>query len=153
QNTAWPNAEKALQNLQKEKAFTPERIAKIDQTQLARLIRPAGYFNQKTRKLKIFSEFYLQQKGQTPSRDALLALWGIGPETADSILLYAYSQNEFVVDAYTRRIGSAQKWFPPDAPYHEIKSFFQSALQPDYRVFQEYHALLVEHGKHKGGHQ
>ncbi len=147
QNTAWPNAEKALFALQKAGLLDARKMACAGEKTLAKRIRPAGYFNQKAKKLTLFSEFFLNLDGKIPTRKALLALWGVGPETADSILLYAFGKPEFVVDAYTRRIGSGLGWFAPDASYDHIKTIFQNALKPDYRFFQEYHALLVEHAK------
>jgi len=140
QNTAWKNVEKALENLRKEKLIDPKKLINAD---IKELIRPAGYFNQKERKIKVFTKFYLGLKGRTPTRDELLSLWGIGKETADSILLYAYKQPIFVVDAYTRRLFG----FSKEMDYDEIREKFEKALPRDYRIYNEYHALIVAEGK------
>lgn len=147
QNSSWSNVEKALKNLRKYKLIDPERISKISSKRLSSLIRPAGYYNQKTIKLKVFSEFYLSLNGKIPLRETLLDIWGIGPETADSILLYAYHVPTFVVDTYTRRIFSRMNMIEPDAKYDEIKSLFEKNLPKDYELYQEYHALIVEDAK------
>ncbi len=110
-------------------------------------MKPAGYFNQKSKKLKTLSEFWISLKRGHPSRDSLLSLWGIGPETADSILLYAFKVPVFVVDAYTRRIFSRLGFISAKADYEEIRSLFESRLPSEYSLFQEYHALIVEHAK------
>jgi endonuclease-3 related protein len=89
----------------------------------------------------------LDLNGRTPKREELLNIWGIGPETADSILLYAYAQPEFVVDAYTKRIFTHLGIISPCASYEEVKATVQEELETDFRVFQELHALLVEHAK------
>lgn len=146
QNTSWKNVEKALLNLKKIKALSPESILRIEIKKLAAAIRPAGYFNQKSKKMKIFSKFFINLDG-LPSREQLLNLWGVGPETADSILLYAYKLPEFVVDAYTRRIFSRIGIINPDLSYDEIKSLFESDLPKDHAIFNEYHALIVKHAK------
>ncbi len=147
QNTSWKNVEKALENLKKNNLIDPKKISSIDKKRLANIIRSSGYHNQKAKKLKIFSRFYLSLKGRAPSRDELLEVWGIGPETADSILLYAYNQSEFVVDAYTRRLLASMNIITEKFAYDEIKLLFENNLPKDYRLFQEYHALIVENGK------
>ncbi len=147
QNTNWVNVEKALRNLKEQKLLTPKTMLSCTDAVLKQVIRPAGYFNQKARKLKEFSSFYLQLNGKTPTREQLLALWGVGPETADSILLYAYNIPTFVVDAYTRRILTNLKLAPSTASYDDIKVLFESALEQSPQIYQEYHALLVEHAK------
>ncbi len=147
QNTAWPNVEKALQNLKKIGAINPKKILELEQAQLAGGIKPAGYFNQKAKKLKIFSKFYLGLGGRTPPREELLCVWGVGPETADSILLYAYKVPTFVVDAYTKRIASRLGLVGEKAGYGEVKAFFEKRVKPDLKDYQEFHALLVEHAK------
>ena len=139
---------KALWNLQKEEVLLPEKILQIEITKLGDLIKPAGYFNQKAKKVKIFTDFFLQlATDKTPSRQELLCLWGIGPETADSILLYAYKTPTFVIDAYTRRIFSHLGFFDTKSSYDEIKNLFENNLPNDFIIFQEYHALIVEHAK------
>ena len=147
QNTAWPNVEKALLNLKKLNAINPIKILSLDEEKLKNAIKPAGYFNQKAKKLKIFSEFYISLKGKTPKREELLKVWGIGPETADSILLYAYPVPVFVVDAYTKRIFSRIGLIKENATYDEIQKYFYKNLKSDYKIFNEYHALIVEHAK------
>jgi len=147
QNTAWQNVEKALINLKKIGALTPQKIIKIEIEKLKKAIRPAGYYNQKAKKLKEFSGFFIKLKGKTPTREQLLKVWGIGNETADSILLYAYKIPVFVVDAYTRRIFSKLGYFKKDNDYYEIRRFFEKNLPKDYKIYQEFHALIVEHAK------
>jgi endonuclease III related protein len=148
QNTNWANVEKSLLNLKNKKLLTAENILSCEKDELCAAIKPAGYFNQKARKLKEFSGFFVSLKRRTPKREELLNLWGIGPETADSILLYAFNQPEFVVDAYTRRILSGLKLISGSENYDEIKNIFQNNLATDYKLYQEFHALLVEHAKH-----
>lgn len=147
QNTAWPNVEKALRNLDREHLLDPHRMLHADEDALRQLIRPAGYFNQKAKKLKIFAAWYLKLEKRVPSREELLGIWGVGPETADSILLYAYGVPEFVVDAYTKRILSDMKLVEPTASYDKTKTFCAKRLPRDVAVYQEFHALLVEHAK------
>lgn len=156
QNTSWKQAEKAIESLQKSNCLTPQKILTADSQRLAQLIRPAGYFNQKAKKLRIFSEFFLKKslknKRNTPRRDELLKVWGIGPETADSILLYAYNMPEFVVDTYTKRLClelgiTEENTKYNNMKYEDIKELFQQSLSKDVHMFQEYHALIVEHGK------
>ena len=147
QNTAWPNVEKSIRNLKNSNILSPESIISADTQIIKQCIRPAGYFNQKAKKLKIFSEFHLYLAGDIPSRQQLLNIWGIGPETADSILLYAYKIPTFVVDAYTRRILTELNIITKDETYDNIKLFFESNIKPDLETYQEFHALIVEHGK------
>lgn len=157
QNTAWSNVEKALRNLKKKRALTPETMHALPAPELASLIRPAGYFNIKAGRLKNFlSHLYAVHGGSLTKllgrdagalREELLSINGIGPETADSILLYAAGLPEFVVDAYTRRILSRHGLVPEDAGYEEIKSLFTGHLNPDAALFNEYHALIVMTGK------
>lgn len=162
QNTAWTNVEKALDQLRRADALRPDRIVAMPPARLARLIRSAGYFRQKARKLKIFSHWLMtrfpppSEKGEdwgggwrrTPTivlRRELLSLWGIGPETADSILLYAFGRPVFVVDAYTLRFCRAHgRHFKT---YDSCQSFFESQLPPDAELFNEFHALVVVNGK------
>jgi endonuclease-3 related protein len=143
QNTSWPNVEKALLNLNGIKAIDPEVINEMDVDLLKELIRPAGYYNQKAKKVKIFTDFFIKLEGKTPTREQLLELWGVGKETADSILLYAYKVPIFVVDAYTRRIFNYDK----KKEYDKIREEFEGILPKDYKLYQEYHALIVEHAK------
>jgi endonuclease III related protein len=147
QNTAWKNVEKALDALRKEKLLDALKISNIETAKLVYVIRPAGYYNQKAKKLRIFAEFYVDLKGKTPTREQLLALWGIGPETADSILLYAFRQPSFVVDTYTKRILTNIGLIENDAPYDDVHALFMKHMRHDHRIFNEYHALFVAHAK------
>lgn len=150
QNTSWVQAEKSLSNLNSAKILNPKSIIKAEHEKLASLIKPAGYFNQKARKLKEFSNFYSGLNGKTPSREQLLNVWGIGEETADSMLLYAFKFPSFVVDSYTKRIFSSIGIISKDARYSEIKSLFESSIKKNLEIYQEYHALIVEHAKRRG---
>jgi endonuclease III related protein len=149
QNTSWPNVEKALLNLKNAKALDLKTIKKLSDAKLKELIKPAGYYNQKTNYIREFIKFYeiLNQSERIPTRNELLAVKGIGPETADSMLLYAFKQPTFVVDAYTRRIFSKLGFFEQNANYDVIKTIFESAIPPNLVTYQEYHALIVEHAK------
>ncbi len=154
QNTAWVNVEAALRRLRDAGALHPEGLLALDEDRLRDLIRPAGFFNQKARKLREFTIFFIGLEGRAPSREELLALWGIGRETADSMLLYAFRVPVFVVDAYTRRIAGSLGLIDPGADYDEIRTLFERNLPRDPAIYQEYHALLVEHAKRhyrKGG--
>jgi endonuclease-3 related protein len=145
QNTAWHNVEKALFNLKKIKTLTPLSIKKLNILKLKKSIKPAGYFNQKAKKLKIFADFFIKLDGKTPTRDELLDVWGVGPETADSILLYAYKVPSFVIDAYTKRL--MQKLGYSEKSYDKLKKIFEDSLEKDYKLYQEFHALIVEDAK------
>ncbi|OYT32516.1 endonuclease III [Candidatus Woesearchaeota archaeon ex4484_78] len=142
QNTAWKNVERALNNLY---PLSPEKIKKLTLEELGNAVQPAGYFNQKAIYLKIFADYFLELKN-APSRDELLSVKGIGNETADSILLYAFRRPEFVVDAYTKRLF-ARLGLIENLSYLETKRFFESNLKHDASLFQEFHALIVEHAK------
>lgn len=147
QNTSWPQVEKALLNLKGLNALNPKEMKNLKLEKLKQAIKPAGYFNQKAKKLKIFAEFYINLKARTPTREELLNIWGIGPETADSILLYAFNVPEFVVDAYTRRVFANLGFIGQKAKYNEIKKLFENNLPKNLKIYQEYHALIVEHAK------
>ena len=157
QNTNWTNVEKAITNLKNAKALSPDRLHLLDIKKLAELIRPAGYFNIKAKRLKNFLDWFFEEycgelknleKVRTPElREQLLSVRGIGPETADSILLYALSRPVFVVDAYTARICSRHHLIDEGADYHQIQEMFESNLASDIQLFNEYHALLVHLGK------
>lgn len=152
QNTAWTNVEKALANLRAHRVLTKEQIAACDTKKLARLIRSAGYFNQKANRLKIVARFFIEnpsifEKSAGELREELLRVKGIGPETADSIILYAAKKPVFVIDAYTRRIMSRMGLVEKDVPYGKLQALFMEGLSPDEKQFNEYHALLVEHAK------
>jgi endonuclease III related protein len=161
QNTAWQNVEKAIANLRRERLLTPRAIERVSTQRLARLVRPSGYFRQKAKKLKAFVRFLRDEYGgslarmfKTPTlalRQRLLDVFGIGPETADSILLYAGGHAIFVVDAYTHRIlgrHGLAPGKPHDKPdYEAARSLFEANLPPDARLYNEFHALLVNVGK------
>ena len=145
QNTSWPNVEKALISLCLAGALNSQNIIQMREDKLAALIRPAGYFNQKSRKLRIFAKFF--EKTKDPSREELLSLWGIGEETADSMMLYAFRKPEFVVDAYTRRIFTRIGLLRSGTSNSEIKEFFEISMTKEIETYQEFHALIVEHAK------
>lgn len=158
QNTNWGNVEKAIANLKREGLLSPEALRDVPADRLAETIRPAGYFNVKSIRLKDFVGYLWERHGGSLERmfagewqglrEELLKVRGIGPETADSILLYAGDKPTFVVDAYTRRLFSALGMVKPTVGYEELRSLFMTSLPPDVRLFNEYHALIVEHGKH-----
>lgn len=139
QNTNWKNVEKALLNLDKLNAINPKVIQNININTLRKAIKPAGYYNQKAKKLKAFAGF----KGKS-TRTSLLSIWGIGLETADSILCYAHSCPLFVVDTYTKRIFSRFGFGELD--YAQLQELVQENLNPEH--YKEFHALLVNLGKH-----
>jgi endonuclease-3 related protein len=145
QNTNWVNVEKALRNLKKITKFDPKEVLKLDQADLILAIYPAGYYNQKSKYVEHITKYILSTKN--PTREKLLEVKGVGPETADSILLYAYQQPEFVVDAYTKRIFSNLNLINEKDSYSKIKFLFEKSLPKDYKIYQEYHALIVEHAK------
>ena len=153
QNTAWTNVEKAIDNLKRADALDARAMLAISEIRLRELIRPSGFFNQKAARLRGFCTFYLDQGGEAgiagldDPRDALLALHGIGPETADSMLLYALHTPVFVIDAYTRRIFTRLGLADPQVPYEELQTFFHARLPLDAPLFNEYHALIVQHAK------
>jgi endonuclease-3 related protein len=147
QNTAWNSAEKALMNLKKLDAMHPQSLLELDTEILKEAVRPAGFFNQKTVYLQMISRFFLKLGGEVPTRKELLGVKGVGNETADSILLYAYHKPQFVVDAYTRRIFSHLGVIKENTNYMEVKKLFEASLPRDVPLYQEYHALIVEHAK------
>nr|VFK19754.1 MAG: DNA-3-methyladenine glycosylase III [Candidatus Kentron sp. LFY] len=154
QNTAWTNVERAIGNLKVAGCLDAERIIALPSGELARLIRPSGYFNVKAKRLQHFCRWYIDNDSarliglDTPSlRAALLSVHGVGPETADDILLYAFGRPVFVIDAYTRRIFSRLKIFDADLPYETLRSRIEEVLPADNGLFNQYHALIVRHGK------
>lgn len=157
QNTSWANVEKAIANLKASNMLTAEKLYNLDTVKLAELIRPAGYYNIKAKRLKSFLDWLFQnhdgqlenlEKLDTDSfRIELLGIKGIGRETADSILLYAFNRPIFVVDAYTARVAVRHGLIEPDADYEQLRDLFQSNLPQDTQLFNEYHALLVRVGK------
>jgi endonuclease-3 related protein len=145
QNTSWNNVEKALINLEKEHLISIDRIKSTRVDKLARLIKPSGYYNQKAERLKIAADFF--SKNRSPTRQQLLDVKGIGPETADSILLYAFNKPVFVVDAYTKRIFSRIGMCKDRCDYNELQDIFHKSLPKSPKLFNEYHALIVELAK------
>ncbi len=145
QNTSWKNVEKVLENLQNKNLLNPKAILKTKKAQLANIIRSSGYFNQKAKKLKEFCKFYINNK-KIQTREQLLSIWGIGKETADSILLYAHKQPIFVIDSYTKRLMNKLLKINFKT-YDEWQNFFHKNLPKDYKLFNEFHALIVAESK------
>jgi endonuclease-3 related protein len=157
QNTNWSNVEKAIGNLKQHKVLRPAKLYSLPKQRLASLIKPAGYYNIKAKRLKNFLDFFVRQYKGSPRKMAqadtlylrkqLLSVNGVGQETADSILLYALNKPVFVVDAYTKRILSRHRFVKGTAAYEEIQDLFMRNMNPDTQLFNEYHALLVRLGK------
>ena len=157
QSAAWRNVEKAIVNLKAAKALSPRALRKLSLSELAVLIRPCIYYNVKARKLKALAEWLGECCRDDLSKlfaidtdqlhQQLLSVWGIGEETADSIILYAANQPVFVIDAYTRRIIDRLGLTPESNSYAAYQSLFMDNLPTDFRLFNEYHALLVCLGK------
>lgn len=156
QNIAWVNVEKALGVLKKKRLLDPGRLHRADNQLIAECIRSTGYYNQKTIKIKNFLSWFKSinysfdelGKMKTPAmRSTLLTINGVGPETADSILLYAMSRKIFVVDAYTKRIFSRLDLVSADDSYDSIQEFFHNNFKGSVKKYNEYHALIVAHGK------
>jgi endonuclease-3 related protein len=157
QNTAWRNVERAIKNLKEKAVLTPEGLRRISETRLAELIRPAGYYNVKAKRLKDMMSFLDKDYGgdlrrmfnePLPSlREKILQVKGIGPETADSILLYAGEKRIFVIDAYTRRVLSRHGMITEEATYKDIQDLFMLGLPQDVSLYKEYHALFVHLAK------
>lgn len=150
QNTAWPSVEQALNNLNNLTDFNPKSILKFateNENKFKEAIRCTGFVNQKANYIKNISEFYIDIRNKIPSRKDLLAVKGIGNETADSILLFAHKQREFKVDVYTKRIFSYLGYIKEKDSYISVKNFFENNFVGDVDMFQEYHALIVEHAK------
>ncbi|OQA83968.1 MAG: endonuclease III [Lentisphaerae bacterium ADurb.Bin242] len=153
QNCAWRNVEKALENLTSAGLDTPENVLRAEPETLRDAIRPAGFFQQKSVYLKETAGFFLENEKeysrQTSEnelynrRKKLLSVKGIGRETADSILLYAFQQPVFVIDAYTRRMAGRHLKLDETLPYDKLQAVFMSALPRDVRIYNEYHALIV----------
>ncbi len=151
QNTAWTNVEKALSNLASSGIVTAEKILLCPEEDLQKYIAPAGFFRQKSIYLKIMADFYLtrdafykKSSDMNSLRKELLSLKGVGRETADSILLYAYNKPIFVIDAYTRRFASRHLGLDEKMPYDDMQKIFMDNLQERTEIFNEYHALIVQ---------
>jgi len=157
QSVAWSNVEKAIENLKAGQALAPAVLDALSIDELAWLIRPAGYYNAKARKIKAFVAYLCERyqydldalftKEVDALRNELLAIHGIGPETADSIVLYAAGKSVFVVDAYTRRLASRLGLVSNDISYGDLRAAFENNLPHQTPLFQEYHALIVRHAK------
>jgi len=157
QNTNWSNVERAIENLKNNGYLHAKALHDMPLKRLASLIRPAGYFNIKAKRLKSFIDFLIRHyRGKMSHmgkedmyllRERLLRVNGIGPETADSILLYALEKPIFVVDAYTKRVLQRHGIVGEKATYHEVQDLFHKSLPRDVRLFNEFHALFVRVGK------
>jgi len=155
QNTAWSNVEKAIANLKRARALTPAAIVAAPAARLAGWLRPSGYFNVKARRLRALCVWLIARGGlrrlaRLPTgrlRAELLAVHGIGPETADDILLYAFDRPVFVIDAYTRRLFRRLGTVAGDEAYESLRRLFEASLAPDVPRYNEYHALIVRHAK------
>ncbi|MBI3575526.1 MAG: endonuclease III domain-containing protein [Gammaproteobacteria bacterium] len=155
QNTAWTNVEKAIANLKRARALTAQAIVAAPHKQLAVWLKPSGYFNVKAKRLKAFCRWFLAQGGTRrlarlnthDLRAALTAVHGVGPETADDIVLYAFERPVFVIDAYTRRIFARLELIKGNEGYETLRHLFENSLKPNVALFNEYHALIVKHGK------
>lgn len=157
QNTNWANVEKAIANLKSADLLSPEKLHNIEVSELAELIRPAGYYNIKAKRLKNFLDWFFENYDGKLSelenvdterlRAELLGVKGVGRETADSILLYALDREIFVVDAYTARVAVRHGLIEPEADYEQLRELFQSNVPQETKLFNEYHALLVKVGK------
>lgn len=158
QNTNWKNVEKAIENLKAQNLLCAHRMWHAGDAEIAGLIRPSGYYNVKTRRIKNFLACLHTDFGGSLERmfeldaahlrDVLLAVKGAGRETADSIVLYAAGKCTFVVDAYTKRIFSRHGFFDPDTDYDDVKAFFESNLPRKTELFNDYHAQIVNVAKH-----
>lgn len=157
QSTAWTNVERAIDNLRRARLLTPSAMLRVRTSQLAALVRPSGYFRQKAKKLNAFVRFLqtryrgsLRRMFQTPTlklREELLSVHGIGPETADSILLYAGNHPVFVVDAYTHRILGRHGITDGEPDYENVRALIEASIPQETRLFNEFHALIVNTGK------
>lgn len=157
QNTSWTNVEKAIANIQAADRLDPEKLYALEPEELEQLIRPAGYFRVKAKRLRNLLQWLFDDyQGQLDTldkietrrlREELLGISGVGPETADSILLYALDRPVFVVDTYTARITVRHGLIEPELTYDQLQYLFESNLEPDVQLFNEFHALLVCIGK------
>lgn len=157
QNTSWTNVERAISNLREADLLSPEGIQKANLRRLERLVRSSGYFRQKARKLKAFCSFLETEYGGSLERmfatatnvlrEKLLGVFGIGPETADSILLYAGGHGTFVVDAYTKRMLQRHGWAGENPKYSDVQWIFERQFPGNAKLFNEFHALIVQAGK------
>jgi endonuclease-3 related protein len=157
QNTAWTNVEKAILNLKDSNSLTLESILALSDEALAQFIRPSGYFNIKAKRLKNLCLWIAENGGESQLaeldtgilRSSLLQVNGVGPETADDILLYAFARPVFVIDTYTRRLFTSLGLIQGDEPYEDLRQNFETELAADADLFNQYHALIVRHAKEK----
>lgn len=154
QNTNWKNVERALDNLGRNKIISPASIIKIDARKLEEMVRPSGFYKQKAERLKTLSKFVLcfgsfEKFRKTVERSELLRVKGIGPETADSILLYACNRPYFVIDAYTKKLVKTLG-IKTKTDYESLQTYFEKSLLRDVPLYKEFHALIVEWGKTQG---
>ena len=157
QNTSWKNVEKAIARLKATGNLDLDHIVALSQDDLAGLIRSSGFFNVKAKRLKNLCEWLQSQGGLDELagwrtgklRQSLLEINGIGPETADDILLYAFQRPVFVIDSYTRRLLGKLGLIQGAEDYEALRQMFESCLPPDHRLYNEYHALIVRHAKEK----
>jgi endonuclease-3 related protein len=152
QNTAWTNVERAIENLRQADLLDPIPLSALDQTELADYLRPAGYFNIKAKRLQALTRFLidhpqLDHLETDDLRRLLLGVHGIGPESADDILLYAFQRPVFVIDAYTRRLFGRLGLVDEASGYESLRQQFETSLEADVEMFNEYHALIVQHAK------
>lgn len=151
QNVNWKNVEKALDNLRDKDFLNPKEIVEIDEKIIEELIKPTGFYKQKTKRIRRICKVIINENGvenfleQENLREKLLSIKGIGPETADCIVLYAAEQPTFVIDSYTKRILDRTEGIKGN--YRNLQSFFEERLNKNVELFQEFHALLVELGK------
>ena len=151
QNTAWKNVTRAIANLKEADALTPETLLATHFKTVAKWLKPSGYFNVKAKRLRAYCAWYLEQGGfealrrwETPAlREGLLSVNGVGPETADDILLYAFERPVFVIDAYTRRAFARIGLVTGEESYETLRLGFERALGPDVALFNDYHAQIV----------
>ena len=150
QNTAWTNVEKAIGNLLSAGVMSPESVLVTPDTELQELIRPAGFFTQKCAYLKAMAAFMLERESAFEQsadvwalRKELLSVKGVGRETADSILLYAFNKPIFIIDAYTRRVAERHLYLDGTLHYDILQKIFMDALPGDVTIYNEYHALIV----------
>jgi len=157
QNTAWVNVEQAITNLRRSDSLTLESILALSDEALAQLIRPSGYFNIKAKRLKNLCLWIAENGGESKLaavdtgtlRSSLLQVNGVGPETADDILLYAFARPVFVIDTYTRRLFSKLCLIQGSEPYEDLRRLFEAELDADVGLFNQYHALIVRHAREK----
>jgi endonuclease-3 related protein len=157
QNAAWPNVERAIANLKRARKLGPKAILALSDRELQRLLKPSGFFRVKAKRLRSFVVYFvghyqgsvarMRREPLERLRPELLQVHGVGPETADSILLYALDKPSFVIDAYTRRILDRHGWITRQAVYEDIRAMFENSLPHRVRLFNEYHALFVRLAK------